>query len=125
MKRIPTSTTRKMVGKGTIVANAVERDALILPEKDFQEWLRQLALVTGWLYFHVNRSIHSPSGFPDTVLAKPGRQVIYIELKTDDLGVSQPSFDQWCWLYTLQHSEGCDAYLFRPSDRDFIEQLLV
>ena len=124
MKRIPTPTPRKMAARGTTVANAVEKDELTLPEKDFQEWLRQLALVTGWLYFHVHRSSHSPSGFPDTVLAKPGRQVIYIELKTDDLKVSQPSIDQWCWLYVLQHSEGCEAYLFRPSDRDFIEQLL-
>lgn len=95
-----------------------------ITEAQFQEWLRQLALTFGWLYFHVHRSIHSPAGFPDTVLSKIGRQVIYIELKTDDLKVSQPSIDQWLWLCTLQHSEGCDAYLFRPSDRDFIEELL-
>jgi len=97
----------------------------MMTESDFQEWLRQLAIRTHWLYYHTHRSQHSVAGFPDTVLAKPPGKVIYAELKTEDLKVSQPSFDQWIWLHTLQHCEGTEAYLWRPSDRSFIEQLLL
>ena len=97
----------------------------LMGENDFQEWLRDLAGTTGWLYYHTHRSQFSASGFPDTVLAKPPREVIYAELKTEDLENSQPSIDQWIWLYTLQHCAGTQAYLWRPSDRNYIEHLLT
>ena len=99
--------------------------ALALSEKDFQEWLRQLALTFGYVYYHTHRSQFSPSGFPDTVLIRlePIPRLIFAELKTDDPD-SQPSIDQWLWLYMLQHIPGVECYLFRPSDRNWIEELL-
>ena len=98
----------------------------ILTERDFQEWFRQLAKTLGWLLYHTFRSQFSASGFPDNVLVRlePEPRLIFCELKTDDLSVSQPSVDQWMWLYILQHIPGIECYLFRPSDRDFIEELL-
>jgi len=98
----------------------------IITERDFQEWFRQLAIVYGYLFYHTHRSQFSPSGFPDNVLVRlePEPRLIFAELKTDDLKVSQPSIDQWMWLYILQHIPGIECYLFRPSDRDFIEELL-
>lgn len=98
-----------------------------LKEADFQEWLRQLALTYGYLYYHTHRAIHSPSGFPDTVMVRlePTPRLIFAELKTDDLATSQPSIDQWTWLYILQQLPvPIEAYLWRPSDRDEIEEVL-
>lgn len=99
----------------------------LMTEADFQEWLRQLAIVYGYLYFHTHRAIHSPSGFPDMVLVRlePEPRLIFCELKTDDLKNSQPSIDQYLWLFCLQHlPKPVECYLFRPSDRDTVEAIL-
>lgn len=99
-----------------------------MSEADFQESLRQLAKIYGYTYFHVHHSIHSPSGFPDMVLARlePEPRLIFVELKTDNLSVSQPSFDQWLWLYILQHiGKPVECYLFRPSDWDEMVGILT
>ncbi len=98
-----------------------------LRERDFQEWLRQLAGTYNYLYYHTHRATHSPAGFPDAVLVRlePKPRLIFIELKTEDIKNSQPSIDQWIWLYILQQlSAPVECYLWRPSDRDFIEECL-
>ena len=97
-----------------------------IKESAFQEWLRQLALTYGYTYYHTHRATHSPSGFPDTVMVRlePSPRLIFAELKTDDMVNSQPSADQWAWLYILQHIPGIEVYLWRPSDRDDIEELM-
>ncbi|KKK61009.1 hypothetical protein LCGC14_3018600, partial [marine sediment metagenome] len=78
-------------------------------------------------YYHTHRSQNSPSGFPDTVLLRlePKKRLIFAELKTDDLKVSQPSIDQWFWLYMLQQLPFVECYMWRPSDRDEIEVILL
>ena len=98
-----------------------------LRESDFQEWLRQLAATYGYLYYHTHRAAHSPSGFPDTVMVRlePKPRLVFAELKTEDMKNSQPSLDQWAWLYILQHlKRPVECYLWRPSDRDKIEEIL-
>jgi len=99
---------------------------LLVKESDFQEWYRDLTIRTGWLNSHIWRSIHSPAGFPDNVSVRlePVPRLVICELKTEDLKNSQPSIDQWMWLYILQHMPFVEAFLFRPSDRDLIEALL-
>ena len=99
---------------------------MMIKEVHFQEWLRQLALTYGYAYYHTHRAIHSPSGFPDTVMVRlePRPRLIFAELKTEDMENSQPSPDQWFWLYILQHLPFVEAYLWRPSDRDKIEELM-
>ena len=103
-------------------------ETALISESDFQEWLRQLVMlpIYGYAYFHVHRSQHSPAGFPDTVLLRlePKPRLIFAELKTDDLSVSQPSIDQWFWLYMLQHIPFVECYMWRVSDRDIIEEML-
>lgn len=100
----------------------------LMSHADFQEWLRQLVMlpIYGYLYYHTHRSQHSASGFPDTVLVRlePNPRLIFAELKTEDFKHSQPSIDQWVWLYVLQHIPFAEAYLWRPSDRDEIEAIL-
>lgn len=99
----------------------------LIKETDFQEWLRQLAITYGYMYYHPHRSEHSPSGFPDTVLVRlePSPRLIFAELKTDDMVNSQPSIDQWAWLYILQQLHPpAECYLWRVSDRDKIEEIL-
>lgn len=102
---------------------------VLVPEADFQEWLRQLALLYRYNYYHTHRAQHSPSGFPDTVLARlePRPRLIIAELKTDDIreSGSQPSPEQFEWLYIFQHFPApVEGYLWRPSDRDEIERIL-
>ena len=100
----------------------------LISETDFLEWLRQLVKlpVYGYAFYHTHRSQFSPSGFPDIVLLRlePKPRLIFVELKTDDLENSQPSIDQWVWLYMLQQVPFVEAYLWRPSDRDYIEKIL-
>jgi len=99
----------------------------IIKESEFQEWLRQLAIVYGYMYYHTHRSVSSPSGFPDTVMVRlePTPRLIVAELKTDDIKNSQPSIDQWMWLRILQQlSSPVECYLWRVSDRERIEELL-
>ena len=98
----------------------------MIKESDFQEWLRQLALTYGYMYYHTHKAINSPSGFPDTVMVRlePSPRLIFAELKIDDLKNSQPSPSQWAWLNVLQHVPSIECYLWRPSDRDDIEEVL-
>jgi len=101
---------------------------LKISEADFQEWLRQLVCLPPYNYvlYHTHRAQHSPAGFPDNVLIRlePKPRLIFAELKTDDLSISQPSIDQWMWLYMLQHIPFVECYLWRPDDRDRIEEIL-
>ena len=95
-------------------------------ETDFQTWLVDLARVTGWLAYHTLHSKGSESGFPDWLLAKPGH-LIFLELKAEK-GVL--TIDQADWINTLvphdkDHSETkVQAFVVRPHNRDFLEQLL-
>jgi len=100
---------------------------LLLRESDFQEWLRQLSATFGYLYYHTHRAAHSPAGFPDTFMVRlePKPRLIFAELKTDDMLNSQPSIDQWVWLRILQRLGGLvECYMWRPTDRDQIEEIL-
>lgn len=91
-----------------------------MSEKEFQEWLRQLAKVTGWLYYHTYRSRRSPSGFPDAVLVKAGR-MIFAELK---VGRNKPSGAQTRWLMEACAVPGVESYCWYPEHRPEIERKL-
>jgi hypothetical protein len=100
---------------------------VLIPEADFQEWFRHISLLYGYLFYHTHRAQHSPSGFTDNVLARlePRPRLIFAELKTDDLEKSQPSPEQYEWLFVLQQFPlPVECYLWRPSDRDDIERIL-
>lgn len=95
-------------------------------EADFESWLRDAAELTGWMVYHTLRSKGSHAGFPDYVLAKPGR-LVFLELKREGQFETP---EQREWLDTLC-PEGQDysttdvsALVVRPQHRDLIEQLL-
>ena len=103
----------------------------LMTEADFLNWLINLAHLHGWHIAHFRpartekgwRTAVSGDGkgFPDCVLVRPPR-VIFAELK---IPPNQPSEEQWEWLYSLQSCfPPVDCFLWHPSDRDFIEQLL-
>ncbi len=92
-----------------------------ITEKDFGGWLVELADLRGWAHYHAWLSIHSPRGWPDYALCRPPRLVL-AELKRERGKVS-PS--QEIWLGLLRKCPGVECYLWRPSDRDEIERVLM
>jgi len=90
-------------------------------EKDFQEQVRQLALLCGFEHiFHTWDSRHSPAGFPDLIILKDGRMIV-AELKREG---EQPSAEQYFWLLEFSKIPGAEVYLWRPSDWDSIAEIL-
>ena len=84
-----------------------------IEESELQATIRQGALRHGWLYYHTHDSRGSDSGFPDTVLARPGA-LIFAELKNATRKATQA---QLVWLDILGKSvPGVEAYLWRPRD---------
>jgi NMD protein affecting ribosome stability and mRNA decay len=91
-------------------------------EKQFADKVVALAQLTGWRVYRTWISIRSPAGFPDLVLAKPGRKLIIAELKSER-GRLTPA--QREWLELLKQVQGIDVYIWRPSDWKVIESVLV
>jgi len=97
---------------------------LIITENQFQEQIKELAKLFGWLYYHTWKSYHSPQGFPDVTLVRlePEPRLIFAELKSES---GQPTESQWIWLYVLQHiGKPVECYLWKPSDWDTIVSIL-
>lgn len=87
-------------------------------ESVFLQEIRQVATLLGWRVYHTHDSRRSDVGFPDLVLAKPGR-LIFAELKTERgrIGAEQAE-----WLEVL--GTAAESYLWRPADRDDIIAIL-
>ena len=99
----------------------------LITEKQFESQVKELAKLFGYLYYHTWQSFHSPAGYPDVTMVRlePEPRLIIAELKTDDLIHSQPSIDQWMWLYILQQLPApVECYLWRPSDFETIAEIL-
>ena len=90
-------------------------------EADFASWVKDLAQFYGWLAYHTWRSIHSPAGYPDLTLCRPPR-VIMAELKKQD---GKVSLAQQEWLDALAQCPGVECYLWRPSNREKIQEVLA
>ncbi len=103
-------------------------------EKDFQTTVIGLARVYGFRVAHFrkvrvqrkDKSVYwetpvaaDGKGFPDLVLAKPGR-VIFAELKA---GKNTTSIEQRIWIDTLKLG-GVDVFEWRPEQMDEIEREL-
>lgn len=99
------------------------RDVLLwaLPESQWQQQVIDWASRAGWTHYHTRDSRKSPAGFPDLVLVKPGRMVVFAECKTMR-GIELPSQKRWRAL--LNAAVGCQAYLWRPSDEDEVKEVL-
>lgn len=96
--------------------------ALEIKEKQFQELVIQAARMTGWACYHTHDSRRSEPGYPDLHLVHGVRgESLFAELKTEK---GQLSAAQKHWLAILA-AAGQRAYVWRPSDWDSIERILV
>jgi len=92
-----------------------------MTEKEFTQQVVDLARLLGWQVYHTWLSVRSAAGFPDLVLAKPGRPLILAELKTER-GKLTPA--QQAWLDLLQQVPGVEVYVWRPSQLEEIAKIL-
>ena len=113
-------------------ASMTEVDNLV-SEKALESYVKELAELYGWSYYHqvtgvICPSCHKPTfskregpGFPDLVLAHPNGRLIFAELKSQKgkLREGQPE-----WLALLNTGRGREVYLWRPSDMDTIALIL-
>lgn len=93
-----------------------------LLEADFREQVRSWAEARDWLVYFTWNSRHSPSGFPDLVMARSPRLVI-AELKTQ--GAPPPKGRQLLWLEILARVPCLEVFVWRPWDEDHILQVLA
>lgn len=90
-------------------------------EETFQSAVIALATMNCYRHYHTRDSRRSPSGFPDLVLVKPGRRVIFAELKTETGKETQHQAE---WRNDLL-AAGSIACLWRPSDWPRIVEALT
>jgi hypothetical protein len=95
--------------------------AVELTEKQFQQQVRDLALLTGWRAYHTFDSRRSDPGFPDLAMVNRTQgRFIFIELKRHDGTVSD---DQQSWLASISEA-GFEADVWRPADMPRIQRIL-
>ena len=96
-------------------------DRIAVTEADLREQIRDLCKLFGWKMYFTWRSIHSPAGFPDLVLANPERKrVIFAELKREKGKVTEKQQE---WLDALAEC-GQEVYVWRPGNIENIARLL-
>ena len=80
------------------------------------------AKASGWLVYHTHDARRSAPGFPDLVLCQAGRQVLFVECKTETGRLTPAQIE---WLATLQASDRTVyAEVWRPYDWERILRLL-
>lgn len=102
-----------------------------MSEADFQDAVIELAQSHAWMVAHFRPARTADGwrtpiqadgkGFPDLILAKPGRPLLIAELKRQG---EQPNGRQQHWLNTLAQCQGVACWIWRPSDWPTIEALL-
>lgn len=91
------------------------------PEAELLRAVREAAKGAGYLLYHTHRSDRSDKGFPDTVIAKPGKAVIFAELKT---AKGKLTMEQQMWHDCLMQATGIATHVWRPADLPLIPHLL-
>ena len=103
-------------------------------ESDFLDWLIDLARLYRWRCAHfrpariVKNGVESwrtavsadGRGFPDVLLIREG-DIIVAELKSEK-GKLSPEQEEW--LQEFARNPIVRAYVWRPADRDLIEEIL-
>lgn len=104
-----------------IVGSADARDVLLahVSEREFMDALISVADTFSWMVYHTHDSRRSQAGFPDLVLCKPPRLLIW-EAKRQD-GRVKP--EQRRWIEALAAC-GVDARVVRPVDYDDLLAIL-
>lgn len=88
-------------------------------ELDFQRKVTDLCDYLHLKWHHEVDSRKSKAGFPDLVIA--GNEVIFAELKTETGKISAAQ-SEW---YNRLRNAGATIYLWRPSDWDDIQAVLI
>ena len=88
--------------------------AASMTERELQQSLVDAARKLGWLAYHTHRSTRSEPGFPDLVMVRDGRLLIW-ELKS---AAGQLSERQRLWLEEFTRCDGVDARVVCPADYD-------
>ena len=94
---------------------------IVVTERDLREQVRDLCKLFGWAMYFSWTSIHSPQGFPDLVLAHPGKKrIIFAELKSEKGKLTEY---QEQWLDILRQCRQ-EVYVWRPQDIENIVGIL-
>lgn len=101
---------------------ALARQALdaVVPEREFQGTVVDLALLRGWRVFHDHDSRRNAAGLPDLLLVKPPR-MIWVELKAEK---GRLSAEQQQWLDALGRCTEVSTFVWRPHQWDEIQEVL-
>lgn len=92
-----------------------------LSEKAFQARVLALAKANGWDAYHTHDSRRSAPGYPDLVIAKPGRMLV-AELK---VGRNKTTAAQERWLALYESIPGVRVFRWRPEDWETIVKELT
>jgi hypothetical protein len=85
-----------------------------MSERQFQDLLVETAITLGYVTYHTHDSRRSDPGFPDLVCVKPGRPVLFVEVKAEKGRVSPI---QQLWVDTINEASGdAMALVIRPRD---------
>lgn len=102
----------------------LQNAADLIPERDFQRTVVEMARSYGWkVYGVIDRKDFAKrydKGFPDLVMVRDGH-LIFAELKSQ---AGSLSVDQDRWLTALGNVSGVRVYEWRPSQRDEIDRIL-
>lgn len=122
------------MSRGTPRASAQEYRELraaLQSEAEFQREVIAYARAHGWMVAHFRPGLSQSGrwqtavqgdgrGFPDLVLVKPGRQIVFAELKRVGRYLRP---QQRAWRDAIEAADG-DYRLWRPSDWDEIRMVL-
>lgn len=92
----------------------------VVPEKEFQGQVVDLALLRSWRVWHDNDSRRNAAGLPDLLLLRPPR-LLFVELKAEK---GRLSAEQRAWQDELGRCPGVETYVWRPGDWPEIEEVL-
>ena len=87
-------------------------------EKQFQQQVIGLAQLRGYdCIYHTWDSRNSPSGFPDLIIVRDGRQIV-AELKREGENITA---EQYFWLLEFMTVPETEVYVWWPTDDDWAE----
>lgn len=93
----------------------------VVPEREFQASVVDLALLRGWRAWHDNDSRRNVAGLPDLLLVRPPR-LLFAELKTEKGRLSPAQRE---WLDALGRCPGIEVHVWRPGNWPEIEEALA
>ena len=97
-----------------------------MTEREWQDFIIELATWQGWLVYHTHDSRRSAAGFPDLVLVHPQkRRVIFAELKDAKRALTDDQ-NKWMQALTLvaEQATNVEAYVWRPHHVDDVKAIL-